>query len=47
MSKYDPLRKWINKNKTGDFKLTYAEIENIVGVSIFSYIQKGTLAVWF
>lgn len=34
MSKYDPLRKWINKNKTGDFKLTYAEIENIVGVPI-------------
>lgn len=34
MSKYDPLRKWINKNKTGDFKLTYAEIENIAGVPI-------------
>lgn len=34
MSKYDPLWKWINKNKTGDFKLTYAEIENIVGVPI-------------
>lgn len=34
MSKYDPLWKWINKNKTDDFKLTYAEIENIDGVSI-------------
>ena len=34
MSKYDPLWKWINKNKTDDFKLTYAEIENIAGVSI-------------
>ncbi len=34
MSKYDPLWKWINKNKTGDFKLTYTEIENIVGVPI-------------
>ena len=28
MSKYDPLWKWINKNKTDDFKLTFAEIEN-------------------
>lgn len=34
MSKYDPLWKWINKNKTDDFQLTYAEIENIVGVPI-------------
>ena len=32
MSKYDPLWKWINKNKTDDFKLTYAEIENIVEI---------------
>ena len=32
LSKYDPLWKWINKNKTDDFKLTFAEIENIVGV---------------
>ena len=37
MSKYDPLWKWINKNKTDDFKLTYAEIENIVGVPILSW----------
>ena len=34
MSKYDPLWKWINENKTDDFKLTYAEIENIAGVPI-------------
>ena len=34
MSKYDPLWKWINKHKTDDFKLTYAEIENIAGVPI-------------
>ena len=32
MSKYNPLWKWINKK--GDFKLTYAEIENIAGVLI-------------
>ena len=31
MSKYNPLWKWINKNKTDDFKLTFAEIENIAG----------------
>ena len=34
MSKYDPLCKWINENKTDNFKLTYAEIENIAGVPI-------------
>ena len=34
MSKYDPLWKWINKNKTDNFSLTYAEIENIAGVPI-------------
>ena len=34
MSKYDPLWKWINENKTDNFKLTYAEIENIAGVPI-------------
>lgn len=26
--------KWINENKTDNFKLTYAEIENIAGVPI-------------
>ena len=31
MSKYDPLWKWINENKTDNFQLTYAEIENIAG----------------
>ena len=34
MSKYDPLWKWINKNKTDEFKLTFAEIENIARVPI-------------
>ena len=34
MSKYDPLWKWIDENKTDNFKLTYAEIENIAGVPI-------------
>lgn len=34
MSKYDSLWKWINENKTNDFKLTYTEIENIAGVPI-------------
>ncbi len=34
MSKYDTLWKWINENKTNDFKLTYTEIENIAGVPI-------------
>ena len=34
MSKYDTLWKWINGNKTDNFKLTYAEIENIAGVPI-------------
>lgn len=34
VSKYDSLWKWINKNKTDDFKLTFAEIENIAGVLI-------------
>lgn len=34
MSKYDSLWKWINENKTDNFKLTYAEIENIAGVPI-------------
>ena len=34
ISKYDLLWKWINENKTDNFKLTYAEIENIAGVPI-------------
>ena len=34
MSKYDPLWKWIDENKTDNFKLNYAEIENIAGVPI-------------
>ena len=34
MSKYDPLWKWIKEKGTDNFKLTYAEIENIAGVPI-------------
>lgn len=34
MSKYDSLWKWIKENKTDNFKLTYTEIEDIVGLSI-------------
>lgn len=34
MSKYDLLWKWIRENKTDDFRLTYAEIENIAGVPV-------------
>ena len=34
MSKYDPLWKWIDENKTDNFKLTYDEIENIAGVPV-------------
>ena len=40
MNKYDPLWKWINENKTDNFKLTYAEIENIAGVPIdYSFLR--------
>ena len=34
MSKYEPLWKWIRDNGTDNFKLTYAEIEEIAGVPI-------------
>ena len=34
MSKYEPLWKWIHDNGTDNFKLTYAEIEEIAGVPI-------------
>ena len=34
MSKYDALWAWIRENGTDSFKLTFAEIEQIVGVSI-------------
>ena len=34
MSKYEPLWKWIRDNGTDSFELTYAEIEEIAGVSI-------------
>ncbi len=34
MSKYDPLWKWIQNNGTYKFSLTYAEIEEIAGLTI-------------
>ena len=34
MSKYDPLWKWIAANKTESFKLSWAEIEEILGFPI-------------
>ncbi|MBQ5331811.1 MAG: hypothetical protein J6K92_00920 [Oscillospiraceae bacterium] len=34
MSKYDPLWNYIKENGTDSFKLTFAEIENIVGQPI-------------
>lgn len=34
MSKYEPLWKWINANKTTDFTLTFDEIESIAGLPI-------------
>jgi len=34
MSKYDPLWKYIQENGTDCFKLTYSEIEEIVGLPI-------------
>lgn len=37
MSKYEPLWNWIKENGTDSFKLTYTEIEKIVGVPIDHY----------
>lgn len=34
MSKYDPLWKWIAENKQEKYKLTYDQIEEILGFSI-------------
>ena len=34
MSKYKILWEWIKKNKQEDFKLSYAQIENILGFEI-------------
>ena len=47
MSKYEPLWKWIKENGTDNFKLTYAEIENILGFPIdhsFLTFKKELLA---
>ena len=34
MSKYEPLWKWIAENGQEDYKLTYAQIEEILGFPI-------------
>lgn len=34
MSKYEPLWKWIAENGADSFKLTWAEIETIVGIPL-------------
>ena len=34
MSKYNPLWNWIKENGTDSFRLTYSEIETIVGFPI-------------
>ena len=34
MSKYDSLWNWIKENGTDNFKLTYSEIEEILGFPI-------------
>ena len=34
MSKYDVLWAWIKENGTDSFKLTFAEIEHIIGFTI-------------
>lgn len=34
MSKYEPLWNWIRENGTEQFKLSYTEIENILGFPI-------------
>ncbi|MDO4189748.1 MAG: hypothetical protein Q4E51_00700 [Lachnospiraceae bacterium] len=34
MSKYEPLWKWIAENGKENFKLSYAQIEEILGVPI-------------
>ena len=50
MSKYDSLWKWIKENKTDNFKLTYAEIENIAGSPIdhsFLTLKKKLLEYGF
>ena len=34
MSKYEPLWDWIRDNGTDNFKLTFEELEKIVGIPI-------------
>ena len=47
MSKYDPLWKWISENGQENYKLTYAQIEEILGFPIdhsFLKFKKELLA---
>jgi hypothetical protein len=46
MSKYDSLWRWIKENKTNNFKLTYTEIENILGFSIDHSFLKLKKELW-
>ena len=34
MNKYEPLWKYLKDNKKGEYKLTYQEIENILGFPV-------------
>ncbi|MCI8859331.1 MAG: hypothetical protein HFI71_07380 [Lachnospiraceae bacterium] len=34
MSKYDPLWEYVNHNRSKSFKLTFSEIQDIVGIPI-------------
>lgn len=34
MSKYEPLWKWIKENGTDNFKLSFSEIESIIGFPV-------------
>ena len=43
MSKYEPLWKWIKENGSDSFKLTYAEMEEIIDHSFLTY-KKELLA---
>lgn len=47
MSKYEPLWKWISENGQENYKLTYAQIEEILGFPIdhsFLKFKKELLA---
>ena len=46
MSKYEPLWKWIRDNGTDNFKLSYAEIEEITGFPIDHSFLKYKKELW-